>query len=226
AGERRLDRAGPRRVPAARRRRLRRPARRPRRAGGQPRPDHRADHRAAAARRGDRRALPPGRRAAGRRPASGPLRAGRRARNAGPGRRDADALSRHGEQSRVRRHLRAHLVRPCGGGLVLLCGHALAQVSPEAMRYVSTRGEAPAVSFLDAVIAGLAPDGGLYVPERWPQLSAAEIAGLAGRSYAEVAADIVGRFAGGAVDPSALAEICAQAYASFDHPAVAPLKQL
>jgi threonine synthase len=94
------------------------------------------------------------------------------------------------------------------------------------MRYVSTRGEAPPVSFLDAVIAGLAPDGGLYVPERWPELTAAEIAAFAGRPYAEVAADIVGRFAGDSVDPATLADICADAYASFDHAAVAPLKQL
>ena len=94
------------------------------------------------------------------------------------------------------------------------------------MNYVSTRGGAPAVSFLDAVIAGLAPDGGLYVPEQWPQLSAAEIAAFAGRPYAEVAADIVGRFAGDSIDAGALAEICKEAYASFDHAAVAPLKQL
>ena len=94
------------------------------------------------------------------------------------------------------------------------------------MRYVSTRGQAPAVSFLDAVVAGLAPDGGLYVPEAWPQLSAAEIAGFAGRPYAEVAADIVGRFAGDDPGRETLAEICADAYASFNHAAVAPLKQL
>lgn len=94
------------------------------------------------------------------------------------------------------------------------------------MRYVSTRGHAPAVSFLDAVIAGLAPDGGLYVPEEWPQLSAAEIAAFAGRPYAEAAADIVGRFAGDDIDAAALADICADAYAGFGHAAVAPLKQL
>ena len=94
------------------------------------------------------------------------------------------------------------------------------------MKYVSTRGAAPAVSFLDAVIAGLAPDGGLYVPERWPQLSRAEIAAFAGRPYAEVAADIIGRFAGDAIDAATLAGICADAYASFDHAAVTPLKQL
>jgi len=94
------------------------------------------------------------------------------------------------------------------------------------MNYVSTRGAAPAVSFLDAVIAGLAPDGGLYVPERWPTLSAEEIAAFAGRPYAEVAAGIIGRFAGGSIDQAVLDRICADAYAGFDHAAVAPLKQL
>ncbi|HEX3406518.1 MAG TPA: threonine synthase, partial [Caulobacteraceae bacterium] len=94
------------------------------------------------------------------------------------------------------------------------------------MNYVSTRGTAPAVSFLGAMIAGLAPDGGLYVPERWPELSEGEIAAFAGRPYAEVAADVVGRFAGDSIDRVALADICADAYSSFDHAAVAPLKQL
>ena len=55
------------------------------------------------------------------------------------------------------------------------------------MRYVSTRGEAPALGFRDVVLAGLARDGGLYVPESWPQLTHDEIAGLAGRPYPEVA---------------------------------------
>ena len=53
------------------------------------------------------------------------------------------------------------------------------------MRYVSTRGEAPALDFVEAMLAGLARDGGLYVPESWPELGAATIAGLAGRPYAE-----------------------------------------
>jgi threonine synthase len=94
------------------------------------------------------------------------------------------------------------------------------------MKYVSTRGQAPAAAFLDAVIAGLAPDGGLYVPEQWPRLARDEIAAFAGRPYAEVAADIIGRFAGDDVDKDRLAEMCADAYASFSHAAVAPLKQL
>jgi threonine synthase len=94
------------------------------------------------------------------------------------------------------------------------------------MNYISTRGAAPPVSFLDAVLTGLAPDGGLYVPESWPKLTEAEIAGFAGRPYAEVAAAVIGRFAEDEVAADDLAEMCADAYASFSHAAVAPLTQL
>lgn len=94
------------------------------------------------------------------------------------------------------------------------------------MTYVSTRGLAQPVGFVEAVLAGLAPDGGLYVPQTWPRLGPDEIAGFAGRPYAEVAADVVGRFAGGEIDPDVLAQICADAYASFSHAAVTPLRQL
>ena len=94
------------------------------------------------------------------------------------------------------------------------------------MKYVSTRGEPPPLGFIDTLLAGLAPDGGLYCPETWPRLSPAEIAGFAGRPYAEVAADILGRFAGGEIPAADLGSVCAEAYASFDHPAVAPLVQL
>jgi threonine synthase len=94
------------------------------------------------------------------------------------------------------------------------------------MNYISTRGAAPPVSFLDAVLTGLAPDGGLYVPESWPKLTDAEIAGFAGRPYAEVAAAVIGRFAEGEIAADDLAELCADAYASFSHAAVAPLIQL
>ena len=94
------------------------------------------------------------------------------------------------------------------------------------MNYISTRGAAPPVSFLDAVLTGLAPDGGLYVPETWPRFSDAEIAALAGRPYAEVAAEVMGRFAGDEIGSADLAEMCADAYSSFSHAAVAPLTQL
>jgi threonine synthase len=94
------------------------------------------------------------------------------------------------------------------------------------MKYVSTRGHVPSVSFLDAVLAGLAPDGGLFVPETWPTLEPSEIAAFAGRPYAEVAAAVVGKFAGDSLSPNALGDMCADAYAGFNHLAVAPLKQL
>jgi threonine synthase len=94
------------------------------------------------------------------------------------------------------------------------------------LRYVSTRGEAPALGFCDVMLAGLARDGGLYVPEAWPTLSAAEIGGLFGRPYAEVATEIIRRFTGGEITDTELARMANDAYASFRHPAVAPLTQV
>ncbi len=94
------------------------------------------------------------------------------------------------------------------------------------MRYVSTRGASPAVGFVDAVLGGLAPDGGLYVPRTWPQISPAEIAGFADKSYAEVAARVIGAFAGDEIDAADLLDMCREAYATFTHDAVVPLTQL
>ena len=61
------------------------------------------------------------------------------------------------------------------------------------MRYLSTRGQSPLQSFADMLLAGLAPDGGLYLPEAWPRFAAAEIAAFAAQHYAEVARTIIGR---------------------------------
>ncbi|HUO23974.1 MAG TPA: threonine synthase [Caulobacteraceae bacterium] len=94
------------------------------------------------------------------------------------------------------------------------------------MRYVSTRGEAPAIGFLDAVLAGLAPDGGLYVPEEWPSFTPAEIAAFDGKPYAQVAAAVIGKFAGADIAADDLREMTEDAYASFTHPCVTPVKQL
>jgi threonine synthase len=94
------------------------------------------------------------------------------------------------------------------------------------MKYVSTRGEADPVGFLDAVLAGLAPDGGLYVPQNWPSFTRAEIAAFAGQPYADVAAEVIGRFAGDSIPATDIRRMCAEAYASFSHPAVTPLRQL
>src|SRR5262249_54584318 len=65
------------------------------------------------------------------------------------------------------------------------------------VRYISTRGEAPALGFIDVTLAGLAPDGGLYVPETWPAVDPAAVADYAGRPYADVACDVISRFASG-----------------------------
>ena len=94
------------------------------------------------------------------------------------------------------------------------------------MRYVSTRGQAPHVGFIDAVLGGLAPDGGLYVPQDWPQIPAAEIAGFADKPYAEVAARVIGAFAGDEIAQTDLRDMCEEAYGTFTHAGVVPLTQL
>ena len=94
------------------------------------------------------------------------------------------------------------------------------------MRYVSTRGQSPAVGFTDTLLAGLAPDGGLYIPESWPAFTADEIAAFAGRPYAEVASAVLARFVGDDIPRATLDRLCAEAYATFAHPAVTPLEQL
>lgn len=94
------------------------------------------------------------------------------------------------------------------------------------MRYISTRGQAPALSFEEVVLTGLAPDGGLYVPETYPQMSKEEIADLAGLPYHEVAFRVMRPYVGDCIDEATLRAILKKTYASFNHDAVAPLKQL
>ncbi|MCZ8325986.1 MAG: threonine synthase [Sphingomonadaceae bacterium] len=94
------------------------------------------------------------------------------------------------------------------------------------MEYISTRGSAPALDFAGATLAGLASDGGLYVPRHWPRFSADEIAAMAGLPYAELAARIMQPFVGDCLTPERLRELTAQAYGRFAHKAVTPLKQL
>jgi threonine synthase len=94
------------------------------------------------------------------------------------------------------------------------------------MRYVSTRGEAPSLGFTEAMLAGLARDGGLYVPEAWPRLEAETIASFAGQAYAEVAVAVLRLFTGDSIAEADLARMAREAYGSFRHPAVAPLSQL
>ena len=94
------------------------------------------------------------------------------------------------------------------------------------MRYISTRGAAPALDFEGATLAGLASDGGLYVSDAWPQFSADDIAALAELSYAETAVRVLAPFIGDALSENELRDLCTEAYARFEHAAVTPLKQL
>jgi threonine synthase len=93
------------------------------------------------------------------------------------------------------------------------------------VRYVSTRGEAPPLGFMDVTLAGLARDGGLYVPETWPRLSPETIAGFAGCPYAEVAVEVIRPFVGDSISEADLSRLAREAYGTFRHPAVVPVAQ-
>lgn len=94
------------------------------------------------------------------------------------------------------------------------------------MKYISTRGAAGALNFEEAVLAGLASDGGLYVPEHIPAFSMPEIAALHGLSYPDLAYQIISRFTGNMIAAEALIKIIKDSYSQFRHAAIAPLKQL
>ena len=94
------------------------------------------------------------------------------------------------------------------------------------MKFVSTRGEAPALSFEGALLAALASDGGLFMPESWPRLSPEEIAGLAGLDYADAAFKVMRPYLEGDPCLADLEAVLEEAYGSFHHPAVAPLRQI
>ena len=92
--------------------------------------------------------------------------------------------------------------------------------------FVSTRGQAPRTSFADILLAGLAPDGGLYLPEVWPQVDAASQAAFAKAPYIETARQILSLFAGGSFTPDEITDDIYAAYASFENEAIAPLVQI
>lgn len=94
------------------------------------------------------------------------------------------------------------------------------------MRYISTRGQAPALSFEDVVLTGMASDGGLYVPESFPSLSADDLAEMAGLPYVEIAFRVMKPFVGGEIDDDTFRGLVHDAYATFSHDAVVPLNQL
>lgn len=93
------------------------------------------------------------------------------------------------------------------------------------MEYISTRGSAPALDFEGATLAGLASDGGLYIPRTWPRFTREEIAGMAGLTYVELAVKVMMPFVGTCLTEQRFREIATEAYGRFAHQAVTPLKQ-
>jgi len=94
------------------------------------------------------------------------------------------------------------------------------------MRYISTRGQAPALNFEDVLLAGLASDGGLYVPENLPRFTQEEIASWAGLPYHELAFRVMRPFVTGSIPDTDFKMILEETYGAFAHNAVAPLRQL
>ncbi|WP_158930427.1 threonine synthase [Acidisphaera sp. S103] len=94
------------------------------------------------------------------------------------------------------------------------------------MRYISTRGQAPARDFADVLLAGLAEDGGLFMPESWPHFSPSDWRSMRGLPYADLAARVMQPFVGASIPFDVLRTICRDAYAGFGHPAIVPLIQL
>ena len=114
-----------------------------------------------------------------------------------------------------------------GGAAKWLCA-SLARCMIEGLmnvKYVSTRGEAPELGFCDAILAGLANDGGLYVPKSWPILTDEEIASFAGKSYAEVAFAVMKPYVAGEIPDEIFRIMIDDAYGCFRHAAVTPLVQ-
>lgn len=101
------------------------------------------------------------------------------------------------------------------------------------MRYISTRGTAPEIGFCDVLLAGLARDGGLYVPQTWPKLNASldarlnsAASGEVSTNYAHRAASIMAPFVGDEIDAKVFQKLCVDAYSTFRHPDVAPLIEI
>ena len=94
------------------------------------------------------------------------------------------------------------------------------------MKYISTRGKAPKLNFEEVTLAGLARDGGLYVPESWPEFSLQEIRDMRGLSYPELVVAVLRPFIGNCIDEKTLNQMAVKAYSNFNHSAIAPIKQL
>ncbi|KQV37492.1 threonine synthase [Rhizobium sp. Root73] len=93
------------------------------------------------------------------------------------------------------------------------------------MKYISTRGEARSLGFCDALLAGLGRDGGLYVPAEWPSFTKKEIRAMRGKSYQDIAFTVLKPFIDGEIPDDKFRSMIDEAYATFRHPAIAPLVQ-
>jgi threonine synthase len=94
------------------------------------------------------------------------------------------------------------------------------------VQHISTRGEAPAIGFIEALLAGLARDGGLYVPQSWPRFTQAAMTALSGKPFARVAETLIGALADGEIETAVLRGVVDHAYGAFEHEAVCPLVQI
>ena len=94
------------------------------------------------------------------------------------------------------------------------------------MKYISTRSQSPELDFEQAATCGLAPDGGLYVPAEWPKFDHHELESLIGKSYCEVVLEVLRKFAGDSVPRDQLNQIVTDAYSSFSHPEIAPIREI
>ena len=94
------------------------------------------------------------------------------------------------------------------------------------MKYISTRGRSPVCNFEQVLLTGLAPDGGLYIPESLPTFSVKEISSWSGLPYHELAFKIIKPFVDGEIPDDVLQSILHDSYKDFSHPAIAPLRML
>ena len=96
------------------------------------------------------------------------------------------------------------------------------------MRYISTRGKSPAVPFQDVLLRGLAPDGGLYLPDDWPQLRIKQLKSKLGDKpdYRSLAVEVIWPFVEDSMEKSDLSQLVARAYSSFNADDIVPLKRI
>ena len=136
-------------------------------------------------------------------------------------------LGKAGDMPRwVRNRVVASMLLSKGTTYIRLDERSAVEGARQQVKYISTRGASPAVSFTEMLLTGLAPDGGLYLPQAYPHFTPDKINSLAGRPYTAVAQAILSPFVAGEIEAAALDGLIKAAYAKFRHTAVTPLVQL